>query len=384
MPRQRKRGIKGAGSVYQRKSDNRWVGSFTVEETGKRKDIYADTEKEAWEKLQQAQMEQKQGILATGPQQKVGSYLTQWLETMSKPPTVSARTYVQYRSMIQKHILPTIGHILLQKLTAQRVQTLYAQKLQEGLSVRTVLMLHNILHKSLENAIRWNLITRNITNQVTVPHAQHYEAKTLTVEQAQLLIETAQGHRLEALLIVAIMTGTRRGELLALRWSDIDLERGTLHIQRSMSRVPGYGVIEKDPKTRTSRRKIMLPNIAVEALKEHRLRQNEAKAKVGGAWKELDIVFCNTFGGFLLPESVLQMFYKILKEAELPHIRFHDLRHSAATILLTMGVHPKVVQELLGHSSITMTMDTYSHILPSMHQDARDKMNDAFLREKQD
>jgi integrase len=200
----------------------------------------------------------------------------------------------------------------------------------------------------------------------------------LSIADAQKLMQVAKESRVEALIIIAVTTGMRRGELLGLRWNDVDLERGVLHIRRTMNRIPGFGFIENDPKTKAGRRKVTLPDIVVEALKRHREGQEEVKQKLGTRWRGKGLVFCNTVGGFWNPEKMTKVFHKVLDQAGLPYMRFHDLRHSAATILLTMGVHPKVVQELLGHSTIAMTMDIYSHFLPSMQKDAMDKMNDTF------
>jgi integrase len=183
---------------------------------------------------------------------------------------------------------------------------------------------------------------------------------------------------MEALLTLALTTGMRRGELLALRWGDIDFEKGVLYVQRTMSKVAGRGYYERQPKTRASRRKIVLSNVAIEALKEHRLRQEKERREMGDEWCERDIVFCNRSGGFSDPDRVGPKLRVLLKKVGLPTIRFHDLRHSAATILLGKGVHPKVIAELLGHSKVTMTLDTYSHVLPSMLQEAVDKMDDVF------
>ncbi len=369
---------KGEGSIYQRK-DGRWVGSLLLE-NGKRKYLYGKTRREVQEKLRIATNEQKQGILATGPQQKLASYLIEWLETVQKP-AVRATTYVQYRSAIKKHLIPAIGHISLQKLTAQRVQALYAQKLDEGLSPRSVGIIHAVLHSSLENAVKWNLVSRNVTSMVSVPRTTSHEVTALNSEQAQKLLEASRGHHLEALVLLAITTGMRRGELLALRWSDIDFENSILFVKRSVNRIPSQGYVENDPKTRTSKRKIMLPNVAKDVLKEHRERQGLVRVKTGEKWRDMDLVFCNHLGGYLHTSHVLTAFHKLVEDAGLPPIRFHDLRHSAATILLVKGVHPKVVQELLGHSSIVMTMDTYSHVLPSMQREAMNTMDEVFKRQ---
>jgi len=184
------------------------------------------------------------------------------------------------------------------------------------------------------------------------------------------------GHRFEALLTIALTTGMRKGELLALRWQDIDVANRSLHIRRSVNRFPGYGFVENEPKTTTSRRKIVLPLFAIEALKQHKAFQDEARQKVGTAWQDHDLVFCNTIGGFQDVKHLRVSFKRLLKEAGLPEIRFHDHRHSAATILLSMGVNVKVIQELLGHSQTSMTLDIYTHVLPGMQNEAMDKWDD--------
>jgi integrase len=238
--------------------------------------------------------------------------------------------------------------------------------------------IHGVLHEALENAVKWNLLSRNVSSLAAVPKKTRYEVHPLSASDAQKLIQAVRGSQIEALLIIAITTGMRRGELLALRWDDIDLEQGVLHVRRTMNRIAGYGYVENEPKTKTSHRRVMLPHVAVEALKKHRVMLDQAKQQAGTKWTEKGLVFPNSKGNFLSPDRLLIWFQQALIQAGLPHMRFHDLRHSAATILLTMGVHPKVVQELLGHSTIAMTMDTYSHLLPSMQRDAMNGMDELF------
>ena len=365
----------GEGSIYRRK-DGRYVAAITLENR-KRKTFYGKTRKEVQDKLNTALHEHKQGMLATGPQQLLKVYLEQWLEQVYKP-SVKPNSYKHYSAVIRTHLIPSFGHIPVQKLTAAKVQAFYTQKLNEGAKPRTVIAIHAVLHRALEDAVKWGLVPRNVTKLVSLPHAERYEAQTLTVEQASRLLETARGSRIEALLLVAITTGMRRGELLALHWDDVDLEKGVLYVRRTMSKIVGYGYKESEPKTRTGRRKVVLPGVAMEALKEHRLRQDQARLEAGEKWHERGIVFSNKYGGFFDPDRLLLIFDKVLREAGLPHMRFHDLRHSAATILLMSGVHPKVVQERLGHSTIAMTLDVYSHVLPSIQQEAADKMDDLF------
>lgn len=365
----------GEGSIYRRK-DGRWAASMTIEGY-KRKTFYGKTRKEVQDKLNMALHEQKQGTLVTGAQQTLKQYLESWLEEVHKP-SIRISTYVKYRSMLNKHILPTLGHIRLQKLTAQQVQKLYSDKQKEGLSAKSITLIHGLLHSALDNAVRWNLVARNVCDAVSLPRVARHEVQPLTPEQARRLLEAVRGHRLEGILTLALATGMRRGELLALRWRDINFEDKSLRIRHTVDRITGYGYIENEPKTPTSRRNIMLPNFVIDVLKQHRSGQLEAREKAGATWEDNDLVFCNTHGGYLSPDYLLEVFDKLIEEAGLPRIRFHDLRHSAATILLSMGIHPKVVQELLGHSKIGITMDTYSHVLPAMHREAMNEMDDLF------
>jgi integrase len=280
------------------------------------------------------------------------------------------------------HIAPVLGRHRLQKLSAQHVQAFYTRKLNEGLSASTVGVFHNVLHKGLDTAMRWGLVPRNVCDLVSPPHAERFEIQPLTAEQAHQLLTAARGHRLEALFALALASGMRRGELLALKWQDINFATATLQVRRILSRVPskmsGKGFVETEPKTQKSRRSVVIAPFALEVLKQHRIHQLEAKLQAGPIWQDHDYVFCTSIGTHLNPsKDVLDQLKVLLKKAGLPDIRFHDLRHSAATLLLTEEVHPKVVQELLGHSSISMTMDVYSHVLPSMQQDAIGRLNSA-------
>jgi integrase len=370
----------GDGSIYKR-SDGRWAAGITLE-GGKRKTFYGKTKKEVQEKLKIALYEQQKGILVTGPQQKVGQFLVHWLENVHKQ-SVRDRTYERYEEIVRLHLVPGIGHLQLQKLSAQHLQSFYTHKLEEGLSSTTVISFHNVLHKALQTALRWNWIAQNICDLVSPPRRKRFEIQPLSLEQAQQLLQTAKGHRLEALFILAIATGMRRGELLGLKWQDMNLQIGQLQVRRILTRVPsklsGKGFIEAEPKTEKGRRNIAIPSFVIEALKQHRIKQLEAKLKAGADWQEHDYVFCTSIGTHLNPtRDVLDQLKLLLTKAGLPDIRFHDLRHSAATILLSMDVHPKIVQEILGHSQISMTMDTYSHVLPTMQKIAMNKLNEAF------
>src|SRR6266702_11118 len=368
----------GEGSIYQRK-DGRWTASITVEGR-KRKYIYGKTRKEVQEQLKVALHEQQQGKLAVGPKQTVEQFFNSWLEEVHKP-AIRISTYTKYRNLLSKHILPSIGRVQLNKLTLQQLQALYSRKLQEGLAPSTVHAIHELIHRGLDQAVVWKIVTENVSDNASLPRVPKQERPTLTKEQAQKLLDTAKGHPLETLLTVALATGMRRGEMLGLRWQDINFETMSLQVRRTVGFGKNHKYVENEPKTSSGRRRILLPQFAVDALKQHRVHQLERRQQVGEAWIDRDLVFCNMVGDYFTLSSLAYMFQVLLKKAGLPHMRFHDLRHSAATILLTMGVHPKVVQELLGHSQISMTMDTYSHVLPSMQQEAMNKLNEAFRQQ---
>lgn len=365
----------GEGSISFRK-DGRWKVDITIEDYTRRS-YYFKTEKEAVEGRRKLLNELAQGRLATGPQRTVKDYLEDWLENVQKD-RLHISSYVKYKKLINSYIVPAFGDIPLQKLTPQRVQKLYADKLKQKLSPKMVSCIHGVLHVALENAVKWNLIARNVCDVVSLPRVPKTEKQVLTKRQAHVLLEHVKKHRLEAILVLAVTTGLRRGEMLALRWRDVDFEDGSVQVRRTVDYIPHYGYVENEAKTARGQCKVMLPSFVMNTLQVHRLQQQETRNKVGSDWVEKDLIFCGLQGDYFNPNYLLRMFKKVLVEAGLPHMRIHDLRHSAATILLSMGVHPKVVQEILGHSTISMTMDTYSHVLPSMQQEATDGWDKEF------
>ncbi|HET8846374.1 MAG TPA: site-specific integrase, partial [Ktedonobacteraceae bacterium] len=217
-----------------------------------------------------------------------------------------------------------------------------------------------------------------ICDLVDPPKPIKVEMKTLDKDQSLRLLAAARGHKWEVLFTIAITTGMRQGELLGLRWADIDMERGTISIKRTVKRVGNYGIIETEPKTAKGKRQISLPPFILDMLRNHQEKQVALQEIAGEKWQNKGMVFCTEAGGYLEGQRIHKPFKRLLAAAGLPDIRFHDLRHSAATLLLAMNEHPKVVQELLGHSNITTTLNTYSHVLPSMHKEAMRKMGDLF------
>jgi integrase len=388
-PMTRGRRGNGEGTITQRKNGT-WEARITLED-GKRKSIYGKTRKEVQDKLKVALREQQQGTLVTASQQKLEDFLNDWLENTQKH-SVKPRTFERYEEIVRLHINPVLGRHYLHKLTPQQVQAFYKKKLDEKLSAKSIEVFHSVLHKALDTAVRWGLVARNVCDAVSPPRREQTEVTMLTIEQVRVLQEALRGHRLEALFLLAIATGMRRGEIMGLKWQDIDFEKGVLQVRRILTRVPTKlkteaqtgSFVEAETKTRSSRRSIVIASFALGALKKHRDRQEEAKIKAGPLWQDHDYVFCTSVGTHLHPtKDLLDELNKITKKAGLPHLRFHDLRHVAATLLLSEGIHPKIVQEILGHSQISMTLDIYSHVLPHMQHEAMSKLNDLLAdREK--
>ncbi len=314
--------------------------------------------------------------------QTLAQFLTQWLEHTQKE-RVRPMTYERYEEIIRLHIVPILGRHQLQQLSAQHLQAFYIEKRKEGLSPTTITIFHSVLHKALDCALRWNLVPRNVCGLVSPPRRERFEVRPLTAEQAQKLLEAARGHYMEAFFFLALATGMRRGELMALKWQDIDLTTNTLQVRRTLSRIPsplsaekGRGFEETEPKTMQSRRSVVVALFAVEALKRHRVRQLEAKLQAGPLWQEHDHVFCTSVGTHLHPsKDILDQLKKLLRQADLPDLRFQDLRCSVAALLFHAGVHLRVVQEILGYSQTDTTTATHTPVPPHMQREAMEQLN---------
>lgn len=318
----------------------------------------------------------------TGPcKATVGEFLTQWLEDSVKG-SVAPKTYKQYEVILKVHLLPAIGGIQLNKLSPQHLVHLYRQK-QEAGSPYTARQCHALLHKALGQAVKWGIISRNPADVVDRPKVPRKEMRTFTPEEAARFLEAARNDRLYPLYVLAVTCGLRQGELLGLKWEDVDLKAGILQVKRQLQWIKG-GFIFREPKSTKSRRTITLPTLALSTLKKHRKIQAQERLALGEAWQDYGLVFCTEIGTPLNPSNIFNRSFKpLLEKAKLPRIRFHDLRHTAATLLLAQGVHPKLAQEYLGHSQISLTMDTYSHVVPSLQKEvakAMDKILTAHMK----
>jgi integrase len=309
---------------------------------------------------------------------KVGEYLDRWLSD-SVSDTVKATTFERYEQITRLHLKPALGRVKLKALTPAHVHGLYREKLEAGSSARTVRYVHTTLHKALKQAVMDGLIPWNATEAVKPPQSTREEMHPLTPEQAKVLLQVAHeaGDCLEALYVLAIHTGLRQGELLGLKWDDVDLDDGSLQVRRTLT-ITMSGAIFTSPKTSGSRRSVKLTSKATEAINSHLKRQLAEIDRVGSLWSENGLIFASETGEPINRHNLTRRSFKpLLKRAGLPEIRFHDLRHTCATLLLTRNVNPKIVSEKLGHSTIAITLDTYSHVLPNMRDQAAAAMEEA-------
>jgi integrase len=364
----------GEGAICQC-ADGRWVAVLdlgTVAGKRRRKSLYGKTQREVVEKLRAAQRDQADGLTVAPERMIVRDYLERWLADAARP-SVRPVTFAAYRSVVRARVLPTLGNRKLKQVTPLDLQELYRHLQEGGLAARSVAQTHRVLHIALAQAVRWQILPRNPADGVAAPRYRKREFSVLTMDQAAHFLDTTRDHPQHALYVVALTTGMRQCELLGLRWADVDLDAGRLRVCRALQR--GNPPMFTEPKTPRSHRTILLSQRAVAALRSHRTRQLAHRLRVASQWEDYDLVFPNAYGRPQSPRKVLRVFQTALRHTGLPVLRFHDLRHTAATLLLTQGVHPKVVSEMLGHASIALTLDTYSHLVPVLHEQAAGAMD---------
>ncbi len=372
----KKRG-QNEGSIFQRK-DGRWCGVLNLGwENGRRmrKNLYGNTSAEVQDKLLKARSDHSRGLPVSVERQTVAHYLERWLEDSAKVST-RPRTYGRYAELLRLHVTPVLGHVLLEKLAPADVQRLLNRKSAEGLSPKTVRHIRGVLSTALGRAVKWNLVARNAAALTDAPRAVPVVIRAFDSDEARRFIEAVGGERHEALYLLTITLGLRRGEVLALKWKDINFDAGVIHVRGSLQRVNGSLQLS-ETKTQKSRRQLPMLEFVAKAIRVQRTRQIEARLLAGPKWQDAGFVFTTGLGTPIDPANLLDDFKRILRKAGLPDIRFHDLRHSAASLLLALNVHPRVVMELLGHSQISLTMNTYSHVVPDLLRDAVGKLGAA-------
>jgi len=360
----------GEGSVFKR--GNRWVAQVG---SGKNRETkYFETQKDANAWRHTIIEQRRQGLVFAGSKVSLSKFLDEWLVVAKT--SVRPNTYQQYSQVVHQHIIPVLGEIVLRDLRPDHVQSLYTNKLANGVSPNTTRMIHAVIHRALNHALKLGLTYRNVADSVTRPKVVRKEMKTLNDYQVRQLIQVAESEQMRLLLWVAVVTGLRQGELLGLKWSDLDWTSRRIQVQRQVQRRKGDGLVFCEPKSASGRRVIVLGKSTIEKLREYKNNQLKERILLGEKWQDYDLIFPSPIGTPFDPSNVLKAYKDCLKRAGLPNLRFHDLRHSAATLMLQQGVNPKIVSERLGHSDISLTLNTYSHVLPPMQEEAAEKMDD--------
>ncbi|MBU4534072.1 MAG: site-specific integrase [Firmicutes bacterium] len=405
MEKKKRRGH-GEGTLYQRK-DGWWIGQVSIgrdtEGNPKRATVCGKTQGEVRDKITALRHEQMQGNRINPSKITLGEWLDTWLEHYAKP-RVRQTTWEQYEYLARRHIKPALGKVQLRKLQGPDLQRLYNEKLKNGLSARTVRLMHVVLHSALGQAVKDGMVLRNVAQATAPPRVTKKEIKTLAEDQMGVFLDAAEGTRLYPAVLMLLGTGLRRGEMLGLKWQDIDFQEGILYVRRSLVKTNSGSKIQE---TKTGReRSVPVPTDVLRELKAHKARQAQEKLKLGEGYQDQGFVFATPLGTPTAPRNFYRYFRgllfkmdatrlaretgkpmkEVMKELRksgdglLNDITIHSLRHTYATMLLKAGEHPKVVQEILGHASITMTIDTYSHVVPGLKHQAAATINDLLKR----
>jgi integrase len=308
--------------------------------------------------------------------QTLGAFLTRWLTDVVEP-TVRPRTFDSYRMIVNRHLIPALGKLRLAHLTPSDVQSYLHQKRAQGLSPRTVQYHRSVLRTALGQALRWEEVSRNVATLVDPPRSERTEVEPFTLDQITALQTALKGHPLEGVIILALATGMRQGELLGLTWVDVDLDGANVRVRQQLQRIKGKLTL-CPLKTDRSRRTLALPAFAVEALRRQRIWQLEARLARGERWQDSDLVFPSGTGAPTDAAGLVHRYHKLLDAAGLPRKPFHTLRHSCASFLLAQGHDLRTIMEQLGHSQISLTANIYSHVAQSLKRQAADSLQELF------
>ena len=365
-----KRRSRGKGSIFRRK-DGLWAAEVTLP-SGKKMTKYSKVQKVVRDWLQEQQNGLRQGIWSDAESVTVQTFLERYKADVVLH-TLRPKTQETYTIIIDTHLVPEIGRIKLNALRPDHLQKLYSDKLKAGKSRRTVQHIHAVVHRALTHAVKWGLVPRNVADAVEAPRPQQKPPEMLTEAQALSFLDYVKDDPLYPLWLTLFSTGMRKGEVLGLRWSDVDMAAGIIHVSQVAQAVHKRGTMISEPKTDQSRRSIGLPPMTVAALKVH--KERTARYQDFEYFKDQDLVFCTKRGTPFGSRNLLTYFHRALVKAGLPTVTLHSLRHLHATMLLKAGLHPKIVQSRLGHSQIGMTMDLYSHVMPGMDEKATDEIS---------
>lgn len=315
-----------------------------------------------------------QEATSTGDSKTLGVFLEDWL--LSVKSSLRTTTWSQYRHLVQAHIIPALGTIALKDLRPDQIQNLYDGRLKDGIGARTIQVMHVVIHRSLSQAVKLGLLGKNPDDATTPPRAIHPEMQFYDEVQVTQLLVTAKGDRNEVLYYLALYTGMRQAELLALRWSDVDWEKKTIRVMRQLRRDFREGEFFTSPKTKAGKRTVLLGGNGIAKLREQLHLQYQERAFIGDRWQDYDLIFPSSVGTPMDHSNLVKNFKRLIRLAGLPEIRFHDLRHTAASLMLNHGVAPIIVSRRLGHSRVSITLDTYGHLMPELQSEAADLMDE--------
>lgn len=389
MPKKANKRGNGEGNIRKRK-DGSWEVRITTgtDPEGKqiRRSKYFKTRTEAKDWLAEVSHGLNTGSYVEPAKITLGAWLDTWLNTFMKP-SIRATTFDNYETMIRVHVKPKLGHTPLQKLEAAHLQELYNDKVAAGLSSRTVHLISHVINTALKQALKDGKVYRNVNEITKLPPLKHKEITPLTLEQVNQFLDVAEKDSMGTAFLVEMATGLRRGELLSLRWQDVDFDNARLCINQTVARVRVEGQINRTaliyqpPKTKKSKGTVPLPELAIKALKQHKALQAQEKLLTGGAYRDNGLVFCHADGKQIDPRNFTRRFDRLLKRAHLEHISFHTLRHSFATLLLEAGEDLKTVQEILRHTRLSTTADIYTEVTEKMKTRAAKTINGLLARE---
>ena len=360
--------------TIRKRGKNSWQLIFDLprDADGKRKQARRTvhgTKRGAETKLRELLAELDKGGYVAPTKESIESFLVRWLDTYAATNT-SPRTQRDYRGIVHRYLVPTLGTLTLATLRPDHVQALYADMLARGLSARTVLHAHRVLREALGHAVKWRLISWNVCDAVDPPRPQRKQMTSMDDGEANRFLAVAEASQFKDVFFVALYTGMRRSEILALKWTEVDLERCTLSVVAGLHRLTGQGLVLLPTKTARSRRQVSITDEVVDLLHQIRGQQMVQRLSFGPAWHEAGFVFTKGDGSPLDPEKVTKEFARTAKEAGFSGIRLHDLRHTHASLMLKAGASPKSISERLGHASISITMDVYAHLLPGIQEEA--------------
>ena len=352
------------GTIYQLPSES-WRAQIYI--NGQRLGKTKKSKFEAQKWLRDTLGKIDHGYTGHGANTIFEDFLDEWLK--SKSNAIKNTTWNLYECVIRNHINPILGKIKLSDISPQKIQTLYIQKERDGVGNRTIRVIYTLLNSSLRNAVRLGAIHTNPTEATTPPKYETPEMQSYSEHEITQLLLAVKGTSLEAIIYLAITTGLRQSELLALKWSDIDWDRNTISVQRQLKRKYEYKEYFSSLKTKSGRRTISLGINTIDKLRDHHQQQMNEKKEMGDRWNENDLIFPSTIGTPTHQRNLLRKFKTLIEESGLREIRFHDLRHTAASLMLNHGISPLIVAKRLGHSKVSITLDTYGHLLPGMQQE---------------